>query len=897
MVVMKWRSIAGLLSVLALFALLVVGCVSSEPAPVAKKKAKPVVRKGPGPLARAGRDLVLKDQKPSKPGALKPMTQGPGLGGGRYAQMESELSIKEQEKEYVSRALYMEGQKLVEQGQLDKAFKVLTKAWELNPKNEEARSLQTRIGALLGIRQFEADQAFGDSVNRLKVKVDEAMVEVRVLYEGGRKHYQRGEYEEAIEGFERVLNIIRWMPYHLDFSGYRETAEAFLKACYRMKRQRDLQVQRRREAMAKRLAVEEEKARNERLHGTIALLASNAHLAFTDERYEECERLCRQLLRLDPYNRDARDLMTIAVESRHLSDEDKNLGDLREEWKRTFEDIEMALVPQVEIIAFPAYENWREKEERAERIRQGLDRGGAVSMEVQKIRNTLKSKPISLDFMDTPLAAVVNFLKEVSGVNMIVSPKVYEEKSEDELMVQLKVDEIPLEEALNLILNLKGLAYTIENGVLLITTEEGALGAAELRVYDVRDLMVKLDDFPGVDIKLRSGAEDAMPPMMDMDESTEEPITGDVLVNLIRENIAIESWDTPPNQINFRQGNLIIRNQPGVHARILELLDNLRSQAGLLVTVEARFLTVEDNFLEDIGVDLRGLGNQLPVGSPSLFGRGGPYPGSPGESLDDIPFGSNTQPSGRGTSQNSGVFFDQDSDGDLRTRVENLFDMSLGDPNVISGTGGLSLQWVYLDDVQLEAIFRSVRKSERINMVTAPKVTAFNTQRVNISMVNQIAYIRDFDVEVAQFIEIGDPIIGRLDEGVILDVRPVVTANRRYITLELRPTVAKVVRPIPTFQTTLGAQMSTPVFLHLPELKVQKVQTTVTVPDGGTVMLGGLKSAREEDIKSEVPFLHNIPILNFFFSRKARLHMRKSLVILVKGEITMCEEQEDLQTQ
>jgi tetratricopeptide (TPR) repeat protein len=302
MVVMKWRSIAGFLSVLALFALLVVGCASSETAPVAKKKAKPVVRKGPGPLARAGRDLVLKDQKPSKPGALKPMTQGPGLGGGRYAQMESELSIKEQEKEYVSRALYMEGQKLVEKGQLDKAFKVLTKAWELNPKNEEARSLQTRIGALLGIRKFEADQAFTDSYDRLKVKVDEAMVEVRVLYEGGRKHYQRGEYEEAIEGFERVLNIIRWMPYHLDFSGYRETAEAFLKACYRMKRQRDLQVQRRREAMAKRLAVEEEKARNERLHGTIALLASNAHLAFTDERYEECERLCRQLLRLTRTN-------------------------------------------------------------------------------------------------------------------------------------------------------------------------------------------------------------------------------------------------------------------------------------------------------------------------------------------------------------------------------------------------------------------------------------------------------------------------------------------------------------------------------------------------------------------------------------------------------------------
>ncbi|MHC5080808.1 MAG: hypothetical protein ACYTHN_17505 [Planctomycetota bacterium] len=893
---MRWSGIPGLIGALAMLVVAVLGCTSPEPATTSKGPAKPKVQKGPGRLHRAGSHLKLDDReaKPKPAEALRPMTKGPGMGG-RHAQLEAEMTIKQQEKEYVSRSLVQEGRRLLQHGQLEKAFQVLNKAVELDPNNADAKTLQMRVGGMLGVREFEEDQAFADAHERLKVKVEEAMVEVRALYERSRNHYQRGEYEEAIEGFERVLNIIRWMPYHVDFSGYRETAEAFLKACYRMKRERDLQVQRRREEVAKRLAIEEERQRNERLHGTIALLASNAHIAFTDERYQECERLCGQILRLDPYNRDARDLKNIAVESRHVAGEEKNLDNLREEWKRTFEEIEMSMVPQVEVVTFPPYEEWREREERAQRIRSGGEGAGTVSPEVQKVRNILRTKPITLDFMDTPLAAVVNFLKEVSGINMIIDPKVFDEKSEDELVIQLKVDEIPLQEALNLVLNLKGLAYSVENGVLIITTQEGAQGAAELRVYDIRDLMVKLDDFPGVDIRLRSGAEEAMPPMTG-DESTEEPITGDTIVNLIRENISPDTWDTPPNQINFRQGNLIVRNQPRVHELVLTLLDNLRAQAGLLVTVEARFLTVEDNFLEDIGVDLRGLGNQLPVGSPSVMGRGGPFPGSPGEPLDDIAFGSNTAPSGRGTSQNAGVFFDEQSDGDLRSRVENLFDRSLGDPNIISGSGGLSMQWVYLDDVQLEAIFRSVRKSERINMVTAPKITAFNTQRVNISLLNQIAYIRDFDVEVAQFIEIGDPIVGRLDEGVILDVRPIVSANRRYITLELRPTVARVVRPIPTFQTTLGAQMSTPVFLHLPELKVQKVQTTVTVPDGGTIMLGGLKSAREEDMKSEVPFLHNIPILNFLFSRKGRLHMRKNLIVLVKAEITMCEEQEDIQT-
>ena len=45
-----------------------------------------------------------------------------------------------------------------------------------------------------------------------------------------------------------------------------------------------------------------------------------------------------------------------------------------------------------------------------------------------------------------------------------------------------------------------------------------------------------------------------------------------------------------------------------------------------------------------------------------------------------------------------------------------------------------------------------------------------------------------------------------------------------------------------------------------------------------------------------MPFIRHIPILNFFFSRKARVHNRKNLIILVKASITMLEEQEVEQT-
>lgn len=49
--------------------------------------------------------------------------------------------------------------------------------------------------------------------------------------------------------------------------------------------------------------------------------------------------------------------------------------------------------------------------------------------------------------------------------------------------------------------------------------------------------------------------------------------------------------------------------------------------------------------------------------------------------------------------------------------------------------------------------------------------TAGPTSRVNIQVYNQVSYIRDFDVEIAQLAQIGDPIIGQLSEGVILDAQ------------------------------------------------------------------------------------------------------------------------------
>ncbi len=58
-------------------------------------------------------------------------------------------------------------------------------------------------------------------------------------------------------------------------------------------------------------------------------------------------------------------------------------------------------------------------------------------------------------------------------------------------------------------------------------------------------------------------------------------------------------------------------------------------------------------------------------------------------------------------------------------------------------------------------------------------------QRNNMSVMNQVSYIQDFDVEIAQAAQIGDPIVQVLREGVILDFA-VLGASREMTVVERR---------------------------------------------------------------------------------------------------------------
>jgi type II secretory pathway component GspD/PulD (secretin) len=286
-------------------------------------------------------------------------------------------------------------------------------------------------------------------------------------------------------------------------------------------------------------------------------------------------------------------------------------------------------------------------------------------------------------------------------------------------------------------------------------------------------------------------------------------------------------------------------------------------------------MTVASDWLQEIGVDFRGLDN----------------PVFPFKDLDDVTNGLEDNASrgldnsGLGAASgipSSGFFYDDGGDGDFKGRTEHFFSNPLG--SVLSNVGGITAQYTFLNDLEVSAILRAVEKSADYQLINNQILSVHNAERAYVAVINQQAYVQDFDVEVAQFEKVADPQVNVLHEGVVLDVRPTIHHNRKYLTLEIQPTVAKVVA-LRTFATTLGGNTS-PVEFQLPELEVQSVFTTAVVPDGGSILLGGLSNIRNVERRAEVPWLAKVPIVGFLMKQEGHSDENKSLMILIRAHIT-----------
>jgi general secretion pathway protein D len=81
--------------------------------------------------------------------------------------------------------------------------------------------------------------------------------------------------------------------------------------------------------------------------------------------------------------------------------------------------------------------------------------------------------------------------------------------------------------------------------------------------------------------------------------------------------------------------------------------------------------------------------------------------------------------------------------------------------------------------------------------------------------------------------------------------------------------------------------------VQLPTFEVISVATTVSVPDGGTVLMGGIKRLREGRNEFGVPLLSKVPYIDRLFRNVGIGRETDSLMMMVTPHIIIQEEKEE----
>ena len=81
--------------------------------------------------------------------------------------------------------------------------------------------------------------------------------------------------------------------------------------------------------------------------------------------------------------------------------------------------------------------------------------------------------------------------------------------------------------------------------------------------------------------------------------------------------------------------------------------------------------------------------------------------------------------------------------------------------------------------------------------------------------------------------------------------------------------------------------------IQLPTVTITRVQTTVTVPDQGTLLMGGQRVVNEYITETGVPVLSKIPVLNRFFTNRIETKEEQTLLILIKPTVLIQSEEEE----
>lgn len=431
-----------------------------------------------------------------------------------------------------------------------------------------------------------------------------------------------------------------------------------------------------------------------------------------------------------------------------------------------------------------------------------------------------RGEPINLNVVNADIRDILNYITEQYGINFVI------DKSVKDVPVTVNVSEVPWNVALDSILRSQELGIQV-NGTILRVADSKALASEGEIIRSQRDTQLDASPLYTEFIRLNyarasgtlagaAGGANALQTGTTSEGTggssigtgggTDQGILGIIKRRLSRRG-SIET--------DGRSNTLIItdvRENIDAVRQLVALLDQPEPQ----VEIEARIVVATRSFSRDIGVQL----SALVIGSRGSGAAGSTLPNAPVDPNLPIP---PSLPRG----------------GILNNLASGIANTAIGLTTGVFGTA------------QINLLITAGERKNQAKVIATPRVTVLNNRAAEIKSGTKIP-------------------ITTTQAGAAAGGVPIVTTT--YVDVPLRLAITPQITDVGTIVLNVVAENSSVATLEgsvAPAINTQAMTTQVTVPDGGTTVVGGVLFDNESDSINRTPGISRIPLLGNLFKRKA----------------------------
>jgi type IV pilus assembly protein PilQ len=426
---------------------------------------------------------------------------------------------------------------------------------------------------------------------------------------------------------------------------------------------------------------------------------------------------------------------------------------------------------------------------------------------------------LSLNFQDIPVRAVLQLIADFTGLNVVVSDSV-------DGNLTLRLQNVPWDQALDIILKSKGLSKRESGNVMLIAPSE-EIAAQEKIDLEAAQAITELAPIRTAFFTINFAKVTELEPLF-IGESGDEGGSEGLLSS--RGSVIIDE----------RTNTLIVKDTDEVISEVRKILAELDIPVRQ-VMISSRIVIATDDFTRE-------LGTRFGLTRSDTFGSDGLYNTSGNVEATDVMTSSAVE-----NIQNTG----QPYPIDVPFGTTDRFNVNLPTSGLAAGSIAFAiLKGSSLVDLELSAL----QAENQGEIISSPRVVTADRHEAFIEQGVEIPYLSATSSGATQ-----------------------VEFKKAVLSIQVTPQITPDDRIIMDLQVNKDAVGE--VFAGIPSIDTREVNTQVLVNNGDTIVLGGIYEQITRDEVDKVPLLGDIPILGYLFKHTLESDEKAELLIFVTPKI------------